>query len=53
MVKEEEGEEEEVKRRVYLYLSLCGKNEALIGGLFEVYGQARGGERSVGRSCAG
>lgn len=35
-----EEEEEGIKRRVYLYLSLCAKNEALVGGVFEAYAAA-------------
>lgn len=28
------------QRRIYLYLSLCSKNEALVGGVFETYAAA-------------
>lgn len=28
------------QRRIYLYLSLCAKNEALVGGVFETYAAA-------------
>ena len=50
-----------MRRRVYLYLSLCAKNEALVGGVFEAYaaaaaaagGSSEGGGGGVGEGGAG